>query len=261
MVAPLAVPDGALDPRDPVAKGRFVWWHENLMAAIDMTGFCAFSAAGLLADGLCSLDELAAWIAPRALSAAHGSPGRRLLAAGASLSILERALNQAWRRGDALRAPAGELRERASWLGALWDHPGMWPEYARLRGLDASGAPAHETWERLADESILDVGLPLDDAQPNRAADDPPERRPGRVTLRAAGPLARALGRQSTVDTALPAPLRDVLLAASPKEAPIELVRGGALVAAAYRAERRLAPTDLVHDGDELDLVVALSGG
>jgi aldehyde:ferredoxin oxidoreductase len=261
LLAPLPLPPGAEDPRDPTAKGRIVWWHENLMAALDATGFCAFSAAGLLTDGVAGLDDLARAIAPASL---EPRSARALLAAGASIVTLARDLNRRWgaRPGDDLPTWAREDLVR----------PGMWPEYARLRGLDASGHPSPRTWERLATEAILDVGGRLADVPARglaveRATAGFPRSR-GQVDLRCFGPLARQLGARESgqvvhLEIDLPASLGEVLAAAARlhPRARRYLVSADQPVPVAYRSSRRLHPDDPVEDGDELDLVVALSGG
>jgi aldehyde:ferredoxin oxidoreductase len=237
LLAPIPLPRGAEDPRDPAGKGRIVWWHENLMAAIDASGFCAFSAAGLLA-------------------------------AGASIVAVARDLNR--------RFGARVEDDFPPWARADLERPGMWPEYAAMRGLDSSGGPSAETWSRLASESILEVGLEMGarvDPEASLHAPRPAStpglvREKGRVSLRCSGPLARALEAPSRdgivrLDVDLPASLREVLAAAA-KERPRalrHLLQQGEPIPAAYRASRRLGPDDLVVDGDELDLVVALSGG
>jgi aldehyde:ferredoxin oxidoreductase len=268
LLAPLDLPAGAEDPLDPAGKGRIVWWHENWMAAIDMSGFCAFSAAGLLADGVCDVDELARWIAPATLRAecaaeATGSIGERLLAAGASIATLQRALN-------AHLGATGE-HDRPAFARATLDGPQMWPEYASLRGVDASGAPSRATWERVGDPSILDTRRPFlasesrvrrePGATPSSVAEP---RSIGVVCLRTTGFLERALGKDARVELDLPIPLVQALLEIERARPAITgmLVRaGGEIVPAVYRAARRLDGQDLVRAGDELHLVVALSGG
>ncbi|MEL6715732.1 MAG: aldehyde ferredoxin oxidoreductase N-terminal domain-containing protein, partial [Planctomycetota bacterium] len=61
LVAPLPWTGGA----DPDADaGTLARWHECFAAAVDLTGFCAFSAGALVADGVLSVDELAEVVAP-----------------------------------------------------------------------------------------------------------------------------------------------------------------------------------------------------
>jgi hypothetical protein len=247
ILAPIPISEGCADPLDPRGKGRIVWWHENWMAAIDATGFCAFSAAGLLADGVATLDDLAEVLAPPWIE--HRS-GRALLAAGASIVAVARDL--ARRYGTSPPGIPGNLT-----------HAGMFPEYAALRGLDASGGVSEKAWSRLGRESILDIADLGDPGTASRAPLRSP-RSPGRVLLRGSGPLARALGEPAVdLDIDLPASLREVLAAAAgarPKAAP-HLVRDGEPVPAAFLGKRRLQAEDLLQDGDEIDLVVALSGG
>ena len=100
LVAPLPLPPEAADAGSPAGKGRLVFWHENLVAGLDAVGFCAFSAAGLLADGVLDVDELARSILPPSLERPRDAdwralaPGERLLAAGANIVLLRRELNR-----------------------------------------------------------------------------------------------------------------------------------------------------------------------
>jgi len=218
------------------------------MAAIDASGFCAFSAAGLLADGVCDLDELAAATAPASL---EPRSGRGLLAAGASIVAVARDLARRYGARATDDPPDGAPAELTQ--------PGMWPEYSSMR--------ATESWEHLGRASILERAeatlareAPVEPA-PAIARDRPRGR--GQVRLRCVGPLARELGSSLRVALELPAPLADVLAAVArdhPHSARF-LLREGEPLAAAYRAARRLLPEELLEDGDELDLVVALSGG
>jgi len=253
LFAPIELPEGAQDPSNPAGKGRIVWWHENLMAGLDASGFCAFSAAGLLADGVCGLDALA-----RALSFRSG---RSLLAGGASILLVVRDLNRRW--------GARSEDDHPAWARESLRAPGMWPEYSSWRGLDASGGPSAEAWELLGEEAILDLAGDSRTEPPlvqERPATKPRVR--GRVLLRCHGPLARELGAAGPADLVeveadLPASLREVLDAAA-RDHPAarrHLFQRGAPVPAAYRVSRRLDPEDPIDAGDILDLVVALTGG
>jgi len=263
LVAPLELPPGAEDPLDPAGKGRLVVWHENLVLAIDAAGFCAFSAAGLLADGVTTLDQLAEWIAPAALAdmpgGADATPGARLLAAGATLALLHHAAN---------RARDGARDEPPAWARSDLERPGMLDEYRRFRGLDRDGAPTDEARARLGTVALLELGLDEGPAAPAAvvapaAAVATVGRRPGRVTLACSGPLARMLGNETEVELALPCSVAEVLhaVARTHPEAAAGLVRDGRPVPAVYRAGSRLAPAEEVRTGDCLDLVVAVSGG
>lgn len=255
LLAPIPLPEGALDPLNPAGKGRIVWWHENLISGLDASGFCAFSAAGLLTDGVCDLDDLA-----RALSI---PTGRSLLAGGASILLVVRDLNRRWGARSEDDLPA--------WARESLSEPGMWPEYSSLRGLDGSGGPSAGAWELLGQDAVLDVGGSLDAEEATDSGGilaPKGTRERGRVLLRCHGPLARELGATGPADlveveTDLPASLREVLDAAARDHprARRHLFQRGAPVPAAYRVSRRLDPEDSIEAGDILDLVVALTGG
>ncbi|MCZ6596130.1 MAG: hypothetical protein O7B99_00665, partial [Planctomycetota bacterium] len=246
------------DPRSPSGKGRLVWWHENLVSAVDATGFCVFSAAGLLADRVTDLDRLAGWILPAALRDGEGPRGELLLLLGASLALLRRELDRAF------GAPPDQ--DRPAWARELVDQPGMLDEYRRRRGLDAGGYPTLEALERLAEGTLLQLGS-ADEAAEEPEAEVLPRAvsasEPGRVVLRATGPLARALGSAAEIELDLPVPLREVLERVGDRQAGAAawLIRDGLLVPVVYRDGARLAAGDPVEDGDTLDLVVAISGG
>jgi aldehyde:ferredoxin oxidoreductase len=240
----MPLPEGADDPRSPAGKGRIVWWHENLAAALDATGFCAFSAAALLADGTLELDRLARWIAPSALRGEPGferSPGAALLAAGAGVVALQRDLDQLWNG-----APSDE---RPAWARAQLDQPGMWDEYAALRGLGASAA---------IDAGALEVART---APANAEAPSAPCA--GRVVVRCGAVLSAVLGREREHSADLPATAESFVrdLARGSAAAQRVLVRDGHILPALYRDGRRLVATDLLRDGDALDLVLVVSGG
>lgn len=260
LVHPMPLPPGAEDPLDPRGKGRLVYWHENLVTALDAIGFCAFSAAGLLADGACDLDTLASWIAPEGLASLGGGPltGEHLLAAGATLVVLQRLVEIEW------GVPPPEV---PSWARAGIEDPGMAPEYRRLRGFDDPGGvtptcrAALGTLGLLAPAARLAGGAIAAGVAPVPAASGP--RAPGSVELRGVGPLARQLGATAAIALQLPAPLLEVLETAARAlpGARDWLVREGQPVPAVYRDGERVAPHSLVQAGDRLDLVLALPGG
>ncbi len=262
LVAPLTLPAGAEDPRSPAGKGRLVWWHENLATAVDATGFCAFSAAALLADGLATLDELAEWIAPWSTDRELGAtPGRALCAAGASLVVVQLELEE--RLGFVRAGPP-------SWAAHELARPGMLAEYERARGLetgqvDRSLGPALAsedvlawTEKRFASEAAPGVGR----AHPLSEARLLP-RTPGHVVLASFGALAKSLGAELELDLVLPASLREVFSIAAGRQPQAErwLLRGADLVPAVYRRGERLCAEDWVQTGDRLELVVAIAGG
>lgn len=258
LLAPVPLPVGAEDPRDPAGCGRIVWWHENLSCALDMTGFCAFSAAGLLADGEWGTDELAAAILPAALSVdGRGAPGRALMAAGASLAVLQRELNAR------LGARPGE--DHPSWAATQLAREGMWDEYRRMRGLDEGGRPTAQALERVGHESLLELGAFAEEAGvvEEREELSLAPRRPGRIRLRGLGALARPLAGLEELECDLPAPLDEVLAALAERQPAAAglLLADGRVLPAVYRAGRQLGTREVVGEGDRLDLVVAIGGG
>jgi aldehyde:ferredoxin oxidoreductase len=256
-VAPLRLPAGAGDARDPAGKGRLVWWHENLAAALDTTGFCSFSAAALLSDGAVEIDRLAHWIEPaREPSATQAQAAQRLLAMGESVAHLARRLDERWRGDERFEPARAELLARA----------GMLDEYASLRGLDAEGRLRPAARER------FDGGGPIADAaalSPESAPTSAPAagravaQAVGRVRLVASGPLREALGTASELELALPASVGEVLAEACARQpaARAALFDGERLRAAVYRSGRRLAAGDAVRAGDSLELALVISGG
>jgi aldehyde:ferredoxin oxidoreductase len=253
LVAPLPLAEGSDDPLDPRGKGRLVWWHENLAAAFDLSGFCAFSGGALLADGVCTLDELARAVAPPAvLARAPDEPARAWLAAGAELALLRRALDPV----------LGDVPEELC-------APGLLPEYLRCRGVARDGAldpralaavgslRSGEPWTELEAgtqraSSVHDAGVP----QPSGAVSC------GRVQLRTVEPLSDALG--SELELALPCTLAatlDALSIARPRARAALFDSAGAPRVAVFRAGERLAPHALVAAGDVLDVVGVIGGG
>ncbi len=266
LLAPIPLPYSALDPESPCGKGRLVFWHENLISAVDMTGFCAFSAAGLLSDGLADLDRLAQWILPEALREPHDplwrslASGERLLAAGANLVLLRRELNRMW--------GAEPDQDRPRWARERLERPGMLDEYLLLRGLDQGGIPRAEVVGLLGTPEVIRQGYAqLAPAPLARHSGElralPEQRRRGRVELRSVGPLARALGGERELELELPATLAQVLERASQSDALLraQLFAGERVIPSVWRAGRRLMPDDAIESGDVLELVTAISGG
>jgi aldehyde:ferredoxin oxidoreductase len=241
-----SLPEGAEDPFSPTAKGRLVWWHENLSAALDLCGFCAFSAGSLLADGVLDLDQLALRIAPAAIAADRdfaSQPGPALLRAGEELVGAQRRLNRLWGWSPE--------RDRPAWARATLEQPGLLDEYESLREARALGAagPLTPSPER---ESSRETLCPT-----------APPAALGRVVL--AGPalaLARADGALA-LELELPASLRDVLERAANLHPELEsaFLREARILPAVYRAGRRVEERAWVYAGDRLEVVLVVSGG
>jgi hypothetical protein len=238
LLAPLELPEGALDPRDPRGKGRIVWWCENLALALDATGACAFSAAGLLADGVVDLDGLARLVAPPE-AAGGAAPGRGLLAIGGALAAMART-------GGGSGAEA---------QGASPEEQVMLDEYRRLRGegldwLDPEWG-LETAWRRQADHDEVH-GL----VATTRLVDVP---RPsgGTVRVRVLGASLAGLDGTSWSfregDTARS--LLELLAGAAPE------LKSRLEVASLWSAGLRVAPADPLRHGATYDLVLALSGG
>ncbi len=256
------LPRGAEDPRLPAAKGRLVFWHENLVAAVDATGFCAFSTAGLLADGVIDLDQLASWILPRSLldsadeSWSEVAPGRRLHAAGANLVLLRREIDRAF--GSKRASPP-------EWARACLSEPGMLDEYAAWRGLDERGSVREDVLACLGTSRVLER-VPRTETPPvsrPEPAASPVRREHGRIVLRSSGPLGERLGRERWLELDLPASVLEVLDSAEIADPALRgrLLARGHPVPAVWRRNQRLAPESEVLAGDVLELVVAISGG
>lgn len=253
LVAPLELPPEAFDGKHPAGKGRLVWWHENLANVVDASGFCAFSAAGLLGDGFGDLDDLARWLELPGVE----PNGNALQALGASLVLLQRELAQSL--GDVAGADVPE------WFEARAAQPGMWDEYCAVRGLDEEGRVLPWARQALGTLALLHGGVErLKPVPASVAPKDPaPARAPGKLELRASGPLASALGEVALHACEMPLSVAALLrlLAERHPSAALWLWRDGDCATSVYRAGARLAHHELLRDGDSLDLVVAISGG
>lgn len=288
------LPPGATDPRSPAGKARLVAWHEAFVSGLDALGFCAFSAAGLLGDGLADLDALARALLPRSwrawiAGASRARPGELLLAGGAAVGTLCRELDHLLASGATCSpAPAAAGAEP----GAEWAREGE--ELARRRGLGRDGRPlaqslacvgSVEAARALAGPEGRSAARPPGEMQAGKSqagetrdegargtgergrpptAPEPaaPERRRGSLRLAASGPLAERLGSEPLV-LDLPATLLEVLETAEARRPRCAgwLVRGGAPVPAVFRGGTRVTAAERVADGDELVLVLAIRGG
>ena len=263
------LPEGAFDPRNPAGKGRVVAWHENFAAALDITGFCSFSSAGLIADEVCSIDELAEWIAPPKISetgagrpwAEMASPGERFLAAGCALVLARRLENERLLQ-------SGMERVTPEWAQAELSLPGMLDEYEVVRGLDTEGRVAEPQLAWLAGAR----GRGVEYVQPDRKQSHPPESEPsqassnaeGVVTIAAAGVLASLLGGpEVSLMIQGPTTVAEALLACADEhdDARSLLFTGQRILPTAWRRGIALGAQDQIFPGDRLDLVVVLAGG
>jgi hypothetical protein len=243
LCAPLELPAGAEDPFDPRAKGRLVGWHEDLVLALDLTGFCAFSASALLSDRLADLDRLARWIAPAALREEPGfasRPGRALLAAGGELARAQREWNERWGWREADDVPA--------WAAARLAVAGMEPEYRAYRA------------DRAA---FLSSGAGARSEPANGSPEHGEARARGTVRLRAFGSLGAALGADCAIELDLPASAAEIVRTAAARhpEAAGTLLRGGEPLPALYRGGARLEPQSPVRAGETIDLLLVVGGG
>lgn len=245
-----------LDPAVAAGAGRAFRDAEELQAAVDLSGFCAFSASALLTDGIADLERLARWAAPPALSTAAA-----WLGAGAATVLMRRELNRRW-------GAAGDA-DRPAWARALLEETGLWEDYRVARGLDATGAPTAEAWASLgapvAEERLARATGPrgAPGSQESRSAPAPENVARGRVHLRAVGPLAAVLAADSGLELDLPLATADFLreLARERPEARRYLLAADQPLALVYRDGERLASSDRIRAGDTLDLVVAIRGG
>ncbi|MFT7676474.1 MAG: aldehyde:ferredoxin oxidoreductase [Planctomycetota bacterium] len=258
LLAPWTLPAGAADPDQAAGTGRVVAWHEDLIAGVDLAGFCAFSAAGLLADGVTDLDGLALAIAPAAVLGDEGlghSPGARLLTAGASLHAALRLLAEHW----GLAFPA-----IPEWAAERLAAPGVLDEYRVLRGLSVDSC--------LAPERAALIGMAGIRPAPPQAADSPVPApapvtgnpvSPGLVRLHASGSFGRRLGSPLELSLALPARAQDVIALAAEKapKAADWLLREGSVLPAIWRDGKLVPASGLIQAGDELELVLAIAGG
>lgn len=235
--SPLAgVEPEVLDPTAPTGKGRLVAWHEDLAAAIDIAGFCSFSAAGLLVDGALTLDELARLVAPAEVGD-DPAPGRAWLRAGRALVLARRAFALAH------RGP----QELPDWARAQLAQPGVLDAYLAERGEAARAA-------ELGLGAV--VRAPRVELGPGGA---------GAVELRFHGALAEAVGADVVpldVEGSLPmVELAARCAARWPAASALLVGADGRLVPAVWRAGALVGARALVHAGDELEFVLVIGGG
>lgn len=233
----------AFDPRDPRGKGLLVAWHEDWSNALDALGFCSFSAAALLCDGVLEFAELERLVAPE-LVARDGEGA--LLRLGAELSLAQRELNASW--------GASASDERPAWAQERLDQPGMLPQYLAVRSAQLAGR-----WDWRG-ASTLAHGAASSGAT---GSPKPSGATRGRVRLRCVGAVAAALGRELEFELELPCAVCELLERLAqhfPSGAPALLAHGRPIVNV-FRAGRLLAANAPVQDSDALDLVAVVSGG
>ncbi|MEZ5978252.1 MAG: aldehyde ferredoxin oxidoreductase C-terminal domain-containing protein [Planctomycetota bacterium] len=244
-------PPGSDRPESPEGKGLVAWWHENVVAALDSTGFCVFSGMALLADGVLGLDELARAVAPPAMLDLAADPAHALLASGASVAVLRAELDA--RLGGPAPAPA--------WAQELVERSGVRDLYRACRGLDERGVPKATTLALVATERLArPVAMLATSASGPRAAPDRtgPAPSDGDVRVVGWGLLGAALGGEVRLDASRAVAwsvLLERLVAARP-DAERRL-----RAASAWSSGRRLDPEDVVTPGARVDLVLALAGG
>jgi|GEM_PF-733827 len=252
------LPPDAERPDAAAGKGLVAWWHESFVAGVDTSGFCVFSASGLLADGVCDLDALAQRLI--------GADGEALLARGAATVLLRAELA---RRLDRPLEPE-------PWARDLLED-GLRAEYRAARGVDARGFP---TAGALAAVGSARLGRPLARAGAGGSAGrgagavsapapgaapassgGPGSGGGGQIRLRCLAGLGAAGGTTLELDLPSGATLADLLAAAAaarPAWRDLFLAEPGP---SAWCAGRRLEPGDRVPVGATVDLLRALAGG
>ncbi|MBI1381408.1 MAG: hypothetical protein GC161_10010 [Planctomycetaceae bacterium] len=252
LAPPLSGIDGIGDPADPRGKGQLLGWFEDLAAASDASGFCAFSAAALLTDGPMDLDTLA-----RESAADFAADGRGFADAGARVAFA-RALLDAFVGGI---EELGSGRPRA--VGPEVDVSTA-AEYAAWRGLDAGLVPSAAARARFAAGDVPGRQLDFDARPPVQVRREglPATTRAGRVELRGGGLAERDPAGALVVGLELPATLEQVLRRAAQLRPGAPLFDAAGLpLPSAWRDGQRVFAADWLHDGDRVDLVLALGGG
>lgn len=258
---------------DPERSGELAYWHECFAAAVDLTGFCAFSAAGVIADRLLSVDSFARTIAPRA--GWVQSAGAAMLGAGQAHVERHRRLKrgtlerQSDRRGDAAMESASEKEnDIARAIGGY--------RAAIARGFSGSTPLAVDPRDAVD-------GAAAQTQTPGTGTGT------GALQVTASGPLARRLEaalsgagadqgpregagqgvESATIRIELPISaegerLQDVLrrlAVARPQAASWLLTPDGVPVPAALRGGRPVQGGGLLRAGDEIELLLLIPGG
>ena len=151
------------NPREPDAKGRIVWWHENFKTLVDCLGLCIFPVVGLFVEGNFSLSTIA-----ELYSRATGvtvSAGEMFRSAE-RVYQLQKAFNVKLgitRKDDYFvkREMDGEEGNDLPFQKIDLDHPGMLDEYYQYRGYSNKGLP---TLTRLREVELNQVADELQTA-------------------------------------------------------------------------------------------------
>lgn len=212
--------------------GRLARWHGAFASAVDISGFCAFSAAALVADGVLELEELARAISPTGGWDGLGGDGAAaMLAAGERHLRIHEALGGGSGRRDRID-PADEVLRRAL--------------EAHDRGLGSG----------------KEVPFRASEPAPGSAQQGGPV-----VSVSAAGQLGLRLGGGDDVTVAVAARgatvlevLRD-LAARHPRAASLLLSDAGRPIPAVLRSGESLAPGSQLAAGDSIELVLVIPGG
>jgi len=152
--------EGGYDPRNPEAKGRIVWWHENFKTLIDCLGLCIFPVVGLFNEGNLPLETIA-----RLYSGATGftASAGEMFRSAERVYQLEKAFNVKLgitRKDDCFvkREADGEEGKDLPFQKIDLDHPGMLEEYYKYRGYSGEGLP---TLTRLKEVGLNQVAQEL----------------------------------------------------------------------------------------------------
>jgi len=252
MVAPL--PWSGDRERD---AGTLAFWHECVAAAVDVWGFCSFSAAGLLADGIMGLPELAEALG---LQGADGAPAAtEFLLAGAEHLALHREL-----LAGELEVPAG-LAER---------HPAAVEAYLAARDADLGGPSLIEGHRpEPASARAPSTGVPAGGDRPLTVLARGPlgVRLAGHPGLCREAPGAGPAAEGVRIEVRVPADgwtgpeLLAELAGACPPAAPWLLDPGGRPLPAVLEVEAQEAPIEgeerRHRPGTVVELVLAIPGG
>lgn len=223
-------------------EGLVVGWHEDLSTALDALGFCAFSAAALLADGVLDLDALARALVPEL--AGDPAPGSRLRRWGAALARTAHRARHAW------GAPFAEDLEADLATGLA--------RYRAWRGLDPTGAV-------LPEDQALALSVEAPAARPPvRRHEAPAGGRPAAVLVVARGALGAELAEAGPL--ALPVPATGLALVEAvavrhPAHRDQLLDAQGRVVPALLRDGKPLGEGARIAAGERVELLWVVPGG